>query len=240
MKQVLSRVLRAQRVAVLTGAGISAESGVSTFRDAQTGLWARWRPEDLATPQAFQRNPRLVWEWYRWRRALIQDAEPNAGHLALAEMARRVPHFHLATQNVDGLHGKAGSIQVAELHGNLFLDVCLREGAAVEDPPRGEDGLPVCPRCGGPVRPGVVWFGEELPEAPFQEALEAGRECDVYLVVGTSGLVHPAAGLPAAAGRAGAFVVEINPEPTPLTESVDISIRGESGSVLPALLEAFS
>lgn len=240
LEQVLSRLARAQRVAVLTGAGISAESGVPTFRDAQTGLWARWRPEDLATPQAFQRNPRLVWEWYRWRRALIQDAEPNAGHLALVEMARRIPHFHLATQNVDGLHRKAGSKQVAELHGNLFLDLCQREGAAVEDPPSGDDGLPVCPRCGGPVRPGVVWFGEALPEIPFREALEAGQECDVYLVVGTSGLVHPAAGLPLAAGRAGAFVVEVNPEPTTLTESVDLSVRAAAGSVLPALLEAFS
>jgi NAD-dependent deacetylase len=222
----------------MTGAGISAESGVPTFRDAQTGLWARWSAEDLATPQAFQRNPRLVWDWYRWRRELVRDAEPGAGHLALAELERRLPRFHLATQNVDGLHQRAGSRHPCELHGNLFRDLCAYEGTPVELPALDDEAPPRCPRCGGPVRPGVVWFGEPLPEPAMREAEAAAGNCDVYLVVGTSGMVHPAVELPAAARRAGAFVVEINPEPTPLTDFVHISLRGRAGDVLTTLLEA--
>ena len=240
LEELAAHVARAGRLAVLTGAGISAESGIPTFRDAQTGLWARWRPEDLATPQAFHGNPRLVWEWYRWRRALIEGVEPNAGHLALAEMERHCGNFHLATQNVDGLHLKAGSRRVAELHGNLFSDRCLQEDRLLDRVEEGADGLPVCPHCGGPARPGVVWFGEPLPAEPFRSATDAATECDVYLVVGTSGLVHPAAGLPALALRSGAFVAEVNPEPTPLTESVHLSLRARAGTLLPALLEAMS
>jgi NAD-dependent deacetylase len=235
--ELRSRWVSANSVAVLTGAGISAEVGVPTFRDAQTGLWARWRPEDLATPQAFQRNPRLVWDWYLWRRELVRDAEPGAGHIALAEMERRIPRFHLSTQNVDGLHRRAGSRNVSELHGNLFRDLCAYEGTEVEPPVRSDEAPPRCPRCGGPVRPGVVWFGEPLPASSMREAQEAALGSDIYLVVGTSGLVHPAAELPGVARRAGAFVVEINPESTPLTDSVDLSLRGRAGDALSSLLE---
>lgn len=237
-QELRSRWASAGSVAVLTGEGISAESGAPGFRDAQAGLWARWSPEDLATPQAFQRNPRLVWDWYRWRRELVRDAEPGAGHLALARLERRVPRFHLSTQNVDGLHQRAGSRNPVELHGNLFRDLCAYEGTEVELPAVVVESPPRCPRCGGPVRPGVVWFGEPLPRREMQEAETAAAGCDVYLVVGTSGLVHPACGLPDAARRAGAFVVEINPEPTPLTDSVHLFLRGPAGAALVSLLEA--
>ena len=233
-----SRWASARSVAVLTGAGISAESGVPTFRDAQTGLWARWRPEDLATPHAFQRNPRLVWDWYRWRRELVRDIEPGTGHLALAQLERRISRFHLATQNVDGLHQRAGSKNPVELHGNLFRDLCAYEGTAVELPAGADEAPPRCPRCGGPVRPGVVWFGEPLPLRAMHEAESAASGCDIYLVIGTSGMVHPAADLPSMARRAGAFVVEINPEPTPITDFVHLSLRARAGDVLATLLEA--
>ena len=237
-EELRERMAKARSVAVLTGAGISAESGVPTFRDAQAGLWARWRPEDLATPQAFHRNPRLVWDWYRWRRELVRDTDPSSGHVALARLERRISRFHLTTQNVDGLHQRAGSLDPVELHGNLFRDLCAYEGTEVEIPAGTDEAPPHCPRCGGPVRPGVVWFGEALPASALLEAEAAAGDCDVYLVVGTSGLVHPAAELPSAARRAGAFVVEINTESTPLTEFVHISLRGRAGAVLTSLLES--
>lgn len=227
----------ARTIAVLTGAGVSAESGVPTFREAQTGLWARYAPEDLATPQAFSRNPRMVWEWYQWRRQLVTEAVPNAGHLALAAMERRVPTLRVLTQNVDGLHQRAGSSQVVELHGNLFEDRCFREGVVLDRVVESEEPPPRCPHCGGPVRPGVVWFGEPLPASAILEAEKICRAADFLLVVGTSGLVHPAAGLPARAKAAGAFVLEINPEPTPLTEIADASLRSNAVPALQALLE---
>ena len=239
-KELCSRLAVAKSVAVLTGAGISAESGVPTFREAQTGLWARWHPEDLATPQAFQRNPRLVWDWYRWRRQLVIDVEPNSGHLALVQLERRVSKFHLATQNVDGLHRRAGSRNLSELHGNLFRDLCAYEGTDVDLPEGLAEVLPRCPRCGGPVRPGVVWFGEPLPEAELMASESAAGGCDIYLVVGTSGLVRPASGLPLLALRSGAFVVEINPETTPLTDSVHCTIRAAADAVLVSLLESLA
>lgn len=226
-------------VAVLTGREISVESEASASRDVQTGLWARWRPEDLATPQAFRRNPRLVWDWYRWRRELARDAQPGAEHLALAELERRFSRFHLATQSVDGLHRRAGSRNLSELRGNLFQDLCAYEGTEVE--PTGDAGElpPRCPRCGGPVRPGVVWFGEQPLESAMREAKAAAENCDIYLVVGTSGMAPPEAGLPAAARRAGAFVVEIDPGPAPSTDSAHLSLRGGAGAVLASLLGAF-
>lgn len=239
-QMVLERFRRARSVAVLTGAGISAESGVPTFRDAQTGLWARYSPEDLATSQAFSRNPRMVWEWYQWRRQLVLEAAPNSGHLAIAAMERCIPGFRVVTQNVDGLHQRAGSTQVVELHGNLFVDRCFREGmvldrviATAEPPPR-------CPFCGGPVRPGVVWFGEALSPRVVQEAETVCRGVDVLIVAGTSGMVYPAAGLPARAKESGAFVIEINPEPTVLSELADTSLREMAGPALVALLETRS
>lgn len=235
----LASVLRGARsVAVLTGSGVSAESGVPTFRDAQTGLWARYEPQELATPEAFWRDPRLVWEWYEWRRSLVRKAEPNPGHRALAELERRVPSFVLATQNVDGLHQVAGSENVLELHGSIMRSKCSVEDVAAE-PRSGDEGvLPLCPGCGAYLRPDVTWFGEALPEDAFAAASSAARSCDVFLSVGTSSLVYPAASLPSEAARSGAVLVEVNPDDTPLTPHADYALRGRAGEVLPALVEA--
>ena len=219
----------------LTGSGISAESGVPTFRDAQTGLWSRYDPQELATPEAFARDPELVWKWYAWRRSLVEGARPNAGHRALADLERRAPAFSLVTQNVDGLHQEAGSAKVVELHGNIRRSRCPAEAVPVE--PDGTDlPPPLCPNCGSPLRPDVVWFGEALPVAELEAASEAARSCDVLLSVGTSGLVYPAASLPYEALENGAIVVEVNPEPTPLSASADLLLRGRAGEVLPELV----
>ncbi len=233
------RLRSARSVAALTGAGISAESGVPTFRDAQTGLWARFDPLELATPSAFARNPKLVWDWYAWRRELVATAQPNAGHLALAELERRVGDFLLITQNVDGLHRKAGSTKVVELHGNIERVRCSQCGAPAEvwdaSSPR---EAPRCAACGGFLRPDVVWFDETLPEQALERAERAARECDMLLVVGTSAEVYPAAMLPAYAQQRGATVIEINPNTTPLTARADFALTGKSGEILPALLAA--
>jgi NAD-dependent protein deacetylase/lipoamidase len=235
----LVAVLRGARsVAVLTGSGVSAESGVPTFREAQTGLWARFDPEELATPEAYERDPRLVWEWYAWRRELVEKAIPNPGHEAFAELERQVPSFALITQNVDGLHRRAGSRNVVELHGNIRRSKCSREGIVVE-PREDVPGVPPsCPRCGAFLRPDVVWFGEALPAEALEEAFEAARRCELFLSVGTSGVVQPAASLPFEALRSGAVVVEANQGETPLTRHADYALRGRSGEVLPALVEA--
>lgn len=227
----------ASRVCVLTGAGISAESGVPTFRDAQTGLWAQFRPEDLATPEAFERDPQRVWEWYEWRRELVRKAEPNAGHRALAALAQRVPQLTLVTQNVDGLHQRAGSTGVIEYHGNILRDRCGAEGRIAERAPLSITGLPECGRCGELLRPDVVWFGEAIPRAALLQADVAASECDVFLSVGTAAAVYPAAGLAERARSAGATVIEINPGPTALTSRVDMALRGPAGEVLPRLLD---
>ena len=226
-------------IAVLTGAGISAESGVPTFR-GPGGLWRTYRPEDLATPQAFRRDPRLVWEWYDWRRGLIAACRPNAAHRVLAEMERRVEAFTLITQNVDGLHQRAGSRRVVELHGSIWRLRCTLEcGPAWEDHRVPLDPLPpVCPRCGAPARPDVVWFGESLPEAALEAALVAVERCRLMLVIGTSALVQPAASLPLLALERGAHVVEINPEPTPLSSLVDEVIREPAAVGLPKWWQA--
>lgn len=221
----------------LTGAGVSAESGVPTFRDAQVGLWERYDPRDLATPEAFARDPDLVWAWYSWRRKLVSGARPNAAHIALAELERRTPSFTLVTQNVDGLHQRAGSENVLELHGNILRTHCSSEGLPVELD-EGVEGTPVCPNCGAPLRPGVVWFGEVLPETEIAAASAAVRECDLILSVGTSGLVYPAAALPYDAQAAGATVVEVNLGETSLTEFAHFFLRAEAGDVLPRLVRA--
>ena len=228
----------AQSVAVLTGSGISAESGVPTFRDAQTGLWARYDPMDLATPEAFARDPRLVWEWYAWRRGLVEGAAPNSGHEALAELERHVPEFVLITQNVDGLHRRAGSQRIIELHGNIMRSKCSLEAVILEPGEDDTDVPPSCPRCGASLRPDVVWFGEMLPQEALEEAFESAQNCDLFFSIGTSSLVQPAASLPFEALRSAVAVVEINLDETPLSRHAEYALRGRVGEVLPALVRA--
>ena len=223
---------------VLTGAGVSAESGVPTFRDSQEGLWAKYDPQDLATPEAFLADPELIWRWYRWRRELVAEAKPNPAHLALARLAELVPRFTLITQNVDGLHQRAGSDGVIEFHGNLFEDRCFVDGTLVV----GDDSLhlPTCPDCGGNLRPGVVWFGETIPEDALDESFAAAADCDVFLSIGTSSLVYPAAGLANLAKVSGAVVAEINPNPTPHAADFEFAIAGKAGVTLPELVESLA
>lgn len=235
----LPKLLRAaHRVAALTGAGISAESGVPTFRDAQTGLWSQYKAEELATPDAFQRNPRLVWEWYAWRRERAQIVAPNPGHLALVDMERFVPEFTLITQNVDDLHRRAGSKRIVELHGNITRVKCFEHNHAVTTWNAGAELPPRCPQCGGRLRPDVVWFGESLPSGALEEAERAARRCDLFLSIGTSTVVYPAASLPFEALRRGATVVEINPEPTSLSDVAQFTFRAKAGEFLPELVSA--
>ena len=228
----------ARHVCVLTGAGVSAESGVPTFREAQDGLWEKYRAEDLATPDAFLADPALIWRWYRWRRDLVREVEPNPGHYALTQLADIVPRLTLVTQNVDNLHQRAGSQDVIEFHGNIFDDRCFADGSVQT----GDDSLdvPVCPHCGGHLRPGVVWFGEAIPEHALDESCAAAADCDVFLSVGTSSLVYPAAGLADLAKASGATVAEINPNPTMSAASFDFAIAGNSGVVLPELVDSLS
>ncbi len=237
-KGLTEALRKAQHVAVLTGAGVSAESGVPTFRDAQQGLWAKYDPADLATPEAFPRNPQLVWAWYDWRRKLVTEVTPNAGHLALVKIEKRVPQFTLITQNVDGLHQRAGSRGVIELHGNIGRMICFNEGTVVEKAVETGDVLPRCPNCGGLVRPDVVWFGEPLPQLAIKAAAYAARSCDLFFSISTSAVVQPAASLLCEAIRRGAVTVEINPPSTPLTNRVTYALPGSSDQVLPALVQA--
>jgi NAD-dependent deacetylase len=231
----------ASSIAILTGAGISAESGIQTFRDAQSGLWSRFRPEDLATADAFRRNPKLVWEWYAMRREKVAAARPNAGHLALAALEARCvakgAGFLLATQNVDGLHQAAGSRAMVELHGNIGRVKCFDRHHAVDGWPAAGPVPPPCPRCGSMLRPDVVWFDEMLPREALEAAIAAARGCDVFLCIGTSTLVEPAASLPFLARENGATVIEVNPVETPLTASAQIVLRGTAGEVLPKVVE---
>ncbi len=242
--QLSQRLRAARRVVALTGAGISAESGVPTFRDAQTSLWAKFRPEELATPAAFAANPRRVLEWYEWRRELVSRAQPNPAHHALAALENHVTaaggEFTLITQNVDGLHQQAGSQAVIELHGNLMRTKCSQCDQPAErwEPP--QTPPPKCPACGGDLRPDVVWFGESLPPEALRSAMAAAQRCDLMLVVGTSAVVQPAASLPLMAVESGARLVEINPEETPLTPWADYALRGPAATLLPALVKAAS
>jgi NAD-dependent deacetylase len=237
-RELVSLLRFASRVAVLTGAGVSQESGLRTFRDAQVGLWAQYRPEDLATPEAFAQNPKLVWDWYALRREKVKTVEPNPGHYALAEMARRIPKFTLITQNVDGLHQKAGNTDVIELHGSLQRVKCASCGIQAHEWNESAAAVPQCASCGKLLRPDVVWFGEELPRAALEAAVNAARSCDIFFSIGTSGLVQPAAALAIAAKHRNALVVEVNAEPTPLTEKADFVLPGKSGDILPTLVQA--
>lgn len=229
------RLASARRIAVLTGAGISADSGVPTFRGAD-GLWRNFRAEDLATPEAFARDPRLVWEWYDWRRALIAKALPNAAHHALVRLERRAPDYWLITQNVDGLHRQAGSTKLSEIHGNIWMTRCTSCRLVREDRTVPLTILPHCGACGGLLRPHIVWFGESLAADDIQRSQDAATNCDCFLIVGTSGLVYPAASFAAMAKQAGAYVIEVNLDPTPQSTLVDVSLQGRAKDLLPLLV----
>jgi NAD-dependent deacetylase len=243
--KVVDAIRRADAVVAITGAGMSAESGVPTFRGAE-GLWRSFRPEELATPEAFARDPELVWSWYTWRRQRVAAATPNPGHLALARLESRLAGFQLVTQNVDGLHRQAGSQSVLEVHGNIWRARCVAEAGLIVDQAAlpetfarvvaaGERvEVPRC-ACGALLRPDVVWFGEPLDPGLVARATLAVEGCDVLLVIGTSAVVYPVAGWPSLARRRGALVVEVNVAQTPLTALCDVVLRGPSGQVLPAL-----
>lgn len=226
------------RLAALTGAGISQESGLRTFRDAQTGLWAQYKPEDLASPEAFRRDPKLIWDWYAWRREAVKGVRPNAGHYALVDIEACLPEFSLITQNVDGLHRMAGSRNVLELHGNIQRVRCADCYTFTETWGDDTESVPQCSVCGGLLRPDVVWFGEALPRDQLEAAVEAARTCEIFFSIGTSGVVQPAASLAHAARNRGAVVVEINAEPTPLTHKANYAFHGKSGELLPELVKA--
>lgn len=235
-------VRQARHLVVFTGAGVSAESGVHTFRDALTGLWARFDPMQLATPEAFLRDPALVWGWYEWRRQLLLGVAPNPAHRAIAGLQQTLPRVTLITQNVDDLHERAGSRDVLHLHGSIFAPRCFDCGRPHEfagapamaseqalEPPR-------CSSCNGRVRPGVVWFGEALPEDALDAAFAAAGDCDCLLSIGTSGVVQPAAMIPDLAARRGATVIHVNPEPISVGRANEYSLQGPAGQILPLLL----
>lgn len=241
MHEVADLLANAKHVVVMTGAGVSAESGIPTFRDALEGLWSTYSPQQLATPEAFARDPELVSRWYDERRMAVLKCKPNPGHYALAKMESSMSaagrEFTLLTQNVDGLHVRAGSERVVELHGSLTTWRCTETGRTYRDLPEPFDEYPPVSEDGGLLRPGVVWFGEALPATAMRAATMALRECDLYVAVGTSGVVYPAAGFVHEAARSGAKTVEVNLEDTPLTQDFGVTLRGKSGDLLPELAQ---
>jgi len=242
IEQAATYLAGARRIACLTGAGVSAESGIATFRDALTGMWSRFDPQQLASQAGFAADPGLVWRWYMDRLSWVEEAQPNAGHLALAEIEAATPEFTLITQNVDNLHEIAGSVNVLHLHGSLArfrCNICAKP-YTLDPEDRMADRPPGCPACGGPVRPDVVWFGEMLPYDVLQQAITAVEMCDVMLVVGTSGVVYPAAQLPYTAKTAGAFVIDINPEPSSISSMADVYLQGPSGEIGPLLVQSMA
>lgn len=243
IQQAADLLRNAEHIVILTGAGVSRESGVPTFREAQDGLWARFDPQELATPSAFQANPKLVWDWYEYRRALVRQAQPNPGHFALATLQKKQPALTIITQNVDDLHEQAGSTGVIHLHGKIARSKCFYhcqgEPTYVDVLQlEYEEGPPACPHCGRWVRPDVVWFGEMLPQDEINAAFNASQRADVALVVGTSGMVTPAAALPGIAKQAGAAVIEVNPAESGITPIANIKLDGGAGEVLPQVLKA--
>lgn len=236
-EQLIQRLKEAHLVVALTGAGVSAESGVPTFRGAD-GLWKQFRAEELATPQAFVKNPQLVWEWYNYRRNLLKKIDPNPGHYALVELEKALASFHLITQNVDGLHTRAGSGKVVELHGNILRNKCFNCQKIYFEPEYNDSStLPKC-SCGGLLRPNVVWFGEMLDQEILDRAYRLSEECQLFFSIGTSSLVYPAAELPYIAKRNKAYIVEINLEKTEISGWVNERIAGKSGEILPQLVES--
>jgi len=233
-----SRLSRETKVVVLTGAGVSAESGVPTFR-GENGLWKKFRPEELATFDAFMANPKLVWEWYQYRRELIEEVKPNPAHYALVEFQKYFQEFTLITQNVDGLHQRAGCSDVVELHGNIKRNKCIECGKEIENVEIKEDEIPPRCQCGGKIRPDVVWFGEMLPPEAIRVAFDVSSSCDLFFSLGTSAVVHPAASLPVMAKRSGAYLVEVNVEPTELSHLADELLLGKAGEVMPVVVQNF-
>lgn len=232
-----SRIASARSLTILTGSGISADSGVPTFRGTD-GLWRNFRAEDLATPEAFKRDPRLIWEWYNWRRELIATKQPNEAHYAVAAMETRVTDFWLITQNVDGLHRRAGSTKLSEIHGNIWRVRCTGCAAVTENHQVALPLLPQCERCGALLRPHIVWFGESLLEEDLARCAKQLESCDVLLVIGTSGIVYPAAGFASLAKASGAGVIEVNLDQTPQSDLVDLALRGRAKDIVPLLLQA--
>ena len=231
-----SLLQRVESVCVLTGAGISAESGVATFRGVD-GLWSKLKPEELANFDAFMRNPELVWEWYNYRRQIVHDVKPNPAHYALVRLEQLVKECTLVTQNIDNLHYRAGNKRVLELHGNIERSYCIDCRKFVKNVDITlEKKAPRCSSCNGLIRPDVVWFGEMLPEGVFEAATEAARQCELFLTIGTSAVVYPAAGLPMTARNQGAYVVEVNTEPTEISHTINETILGKAGEVLPQLI----
>ncbi|MEW5693198.1 MAG: NAD-dependent deacylase [Candidatus Hydrogenedentota bacterium] len=234
-QKIKEKFIEAKVVVVLTGAGISAESGVPTFRDAMSGLWEKFNPQELATPQAFRRNPELVWKWYKYRRDLIQKVKPNPGHYAIATLEKLSKDFLLVTQNVDGLHKEAGNKKLVEIHGNITRYRCFNNCIFMDNP---KSELPIrCEKCGDWIRPDVVWFGENLPEDALDKSFKYINNCNIFFSIGTSGVVQPAASFPLMAKEKGAFLVEINLEPTLISAYTDISIYGKSGVILSELIK---
>ena len=236
IKEAAERLRVARRVVVLTGAGVSAESGIPTFRDALTGLWEKYDPTELASPEGFRANPKLVWEWYESRREMVKKCEPNPAHYALAAIEKRFEQFVLVTQNVDELHTRAGSKNVLELHGRILENRCFEEDCILTEAEMDSSSIPpVCIRCGSYARPGVVWFGEALPQAVLAQSFSVARKCDLCLVVGTSGVVYPAASIPMLAFQAGAKVIEVNNQESEITNIAHLFLKGPAGKVLPLL-----
>ena len=232
---LIKAIRKAQSCLVLTGAGVSAESGLQTFRGMQ-GLWDDFNPQELATPEAFACEPKKVWEWYQWRREKLPLVQPNPGHQAIAQMEKYFEHFLLVTQNIDGLHQRAGSTKMVELHGNLNRNKCSRCGIMIETLPASDEIPPRC-QCGGRIRPDVVWFGEMLPEAVLKKAWRAAESADLFLSVGTSSVVQPAASLGLVARNNGAFLIEVNLERTDLSGVFDQVFLGKGGQIMPLVLE---
>lgn len=243
-KALVDAIRLAKSITVLTGAGMSAESGIPTFREAQTGLWEKYDPQELATPEAFEKNPKLVWDWYEWRRNMLSSTRPHAGHFALVEMAKLIPEFHLITQNVDKMHQRSGYDDVIELHGDLFSARYTKTGEKAsldffdiyDDYIEFWDDFQKYPLT--TIRPNIVWFGEELLSEELSMARQYSESCDVFIVAGTSGQVYPAAALPQLAKDNAALVIEVNPEETSLTEIADYSFRGPVSQWLPAIIDA--
>jgi NAD-dependent deacetylase len=236
LRKAAEQLKKAKRVVVLTGAGISAESGIPTFRDAQVGLWEKYDPAELASPEGFQANPKLVWDWYEYRREIVRNNAPNPAHYALVELEKKLPNTVIVTQNVDQYHRLAGNQNILELHGRIMENRCFQEGRLLTEAELNYSSIPPCCPCGAYARPGVVWFGESLSSDVLSQAFSQARNCDVCLVVGTAGVVQPAASIPYYAKQSNAFLIEVNNLPSSLTSIMQVFLQGKAGQVLPKLV----